>query len=275
VPASSGNGYEIKPFPRNRQLVSDAGWIAHRKHMIHGLVEVDVTQPRRIIRAQKARTGERLSFTAFVLASLGRAVDADRQVHGYRNWRNQIVIFDEVDATIAIEIEIAERKFPLIQVMRAINRRSIHNMHEEIRGIQAEPTRSPEMGFIRFFPLLPGFVRRLAYRVVARSPRLQKEHAGTVGMTSIGMFGLGGGWGLGMPAHTLSVTLGGIAEKPGAVEGHIEVREYLNVTLGFDHDLIDGAPAARFTQRFVDLIESGYGLIGQGISPDQGSAGST
>jgi pyruvate/2-oxoglutarate dehydrogenase complex dihydrolipoamide acyltransferase (E2) component len=28
----------------------------------------------------------------------------------------------------------------------------------------------------------------------------------------------------------------------------------------FDHDVIDGAPAARFTHRLMELIESGYGL---------------
>jgi hypothetical protein len=27
-----------------------------------------------------------------------------------------------------------------------------------------------------------------------------------------------------------------------------------------DHDVSDGAPAARFTRRLVELIESGYGL---------------
>jgi hypothetical protein len=31
-------------------------------------------------------------------------------------------------------------------------------------------------------------------------------------------------------------------------------------TPSFDHDIIDGAPAARFTQRLKELIESGYGL---------------
>ncbi|TMD02202.1 MAG: 2-oxo acid dehydrogenase subunit E2 [Chloroflexi bacterium] len=32
------------------------------------------------------------------------------------------------------------------------------------------------------------------------------------------------------------------------------------MTLSFDHAIIDGAPAARFTERLKDLIESGYGL---------------
>lgn len=270
MPASSGNGYEVRPFPRNRQLVLDAGWIAHRKHMIHGLVEVDVTEPRRIIREQKARTGEGLSFTAFVLACLGRAADSDRQVHAYRNWRNQMVLFDEVDALMTIEIEIQGRKFPLVHIVRAVNRRSTRDIHDEIRAVQAEPARSREMDFVRFFPLLPSFARRLAYRLLAQSPHLQKARAGTVGLTSVGMFGTGGGWGLGMPAHTLALTLGGIAQKPGVVEERIEIREYLSVTLSFDHDLVDGAPAARFTRRFVDLIESGHGLIDGDATSEQG-----
>ncbi len=40
----------------------------------------------------------------------------------------------------------------------------------------------------------------------------------------------------------------------------LKIREYPSVTVCFDHDIIDGAPAARFAQRFKELIESGYGL---------------
>jgi pyruvate/2-oxoglutarate dehydrogenase complex dihydrolipoamide acyltransferase (E2) component len=255
------NGYEVKPFPRNRQLVLDAGWLASRRHMIHALVEVDVTGPRRHIRAHRAQTGATLSFTAFVTACLGRAVDTNRHVHAYRNWRGQLVLFEHVDVIMAIEIELDGHKFPLVHIVRAANKRSFRNIHDEIRSIQAQPGRSPEMRFVRFFPRLPTFARRIVYRVVGKSPHLQKKHGGTVGLTSVGMFGTGSGWGLGMPAHTLAVTLGGIAEKPGIVDGRIETREYLCVTISFDHDIIDGAPAARFTQRFRELIESGYGLL--------------
>jgi pyruvate/2-oxoglutarate dehydrogenase complex dihydrolipoamide acyltransferase (E2) component len=34
----------------------------------------------------------------------------------------------------------------------------------------------------------------------------------------------------------------------------------LDLTVAFDHDVVDGAPAARFVKRLVELIESGYGL---------------
>jgi len=34
------------------------------------------------------------------------------------------------------------------------------------------------------------------------------------------------------------------------------------MTISVDHDIIDGAPLARFTQRLKELIENGYGLSG-------------
>jgi pyruvate/2-oxoglutarate dehydrogenase complex dihydrolipoamide acyltransferase (E2) component len=81
-----------------------------------------------------------------------------------------------------------------------------------------------------------------------------------VGVTSVGMFGKGAGWGIPITEHTLDLTLGGIAEKPSVVDGQIAIREYLCITVSLDHDLIDGAPAARFAMRLKELIESGYGL---------------
>ena len=81
-------------------------------------------------------------------------------------------------------------------------------------------------------------------------------------VTAVGMFGQGGGWGITMPNFTLTVTLGGIAEKPGVVEGRIEIREYLDMTVSVDHDIVDGAPAARFVNQLRGLVERGYGLVG-------------
>jgi pyruvate/2-oxoglutarate dehydrogenase complex dihydrolipoamide acyltransferase (E2) component len=88
-----------------------------------------------------------------------------------------------------------------------------------------------------------------------------KRHAGTVVVTAVGMFGRGPGWGLGfLPMHTLGLTVGGIGERLDLVDGQLSQREYLCVTISVDHDIVDGAPAARFAQRFRTLVESGYGL---------------
>jgi len=105
---------------------------------------------------------------------------------------------------------------------------------------------------------------------------VQKKYVGTVGITAVGMFGEGAGWGI-PPAtkHTLMITVGGIGVKPGVVDGHIASREYLSLAISFDHDMIDGAPAARFTERLKDLIESGYGLFDSTVETEQAVAPGT
>ena len=83
------------------------------------------------------------------------------------------------------------------------------------------------------------------------------------------MFGKGAGWGIPLTGHALYITLGGIAEKPGVVDGPIALREYLSLTMSFDHSNVDGAPAARFTGRLKDPIESGYGLDDSTVQSEQ------
>ena len=70
-------------------------------------------------------------------------------------------------------------------------------------------------------------------------------------------FGSGGGWGIGTGSlHSFGVLLGSMVKKPGVVDGRIAVCEHLYVGLSFNHDIVDGAPGARFARRFVRLLES-------------------
>jgi pyruvate/2-oxoglutarate dehydrogenase complex dihydrolipoamide acyltransferase (E2) component len=253
--------YEIVTFPRMRRLVVDVMRTARRKHMIHGLIEVDVTRARQYIREEEARTGEQLSFTAFVATCLGKAVDMNKYMHAKRNWRGQLVLFDEVDVNTMVEVQIEGHSHPLAHILKAVNKRTYQEISSEIQSVQAVGGGSDYGRSLAKFAYLPRFMRAPFYWIADKSPRTGKDNAGTVLLTAVGMFGEGGGWGIPLVSHTLCVTLGGIAEKPGVVEGRIEIREYLSLTITFDHDIIDGAPAARFAERFKDLIEAGYGLM--------------
>src|SRR5687768_8294938 len=93
-------GFRVVPFPSARRAILDYLAVARRKHVVHALVEVDVTLPRRTIREHRARTGESLSFTAYVIASLAAAVDQDRSVQAYRMGRRRLVVFDDVDVCV-------------------------------------------------------------------------------------------------------------------------------------------------------------------------------
>ncbi|WP_242342819.1 2-oxo acid dehydrogenase subunit E2 [Anaeromyxobacter terrae] len=240
----------------------DALEIGVRRHMVHALLELDVSRARELLR-ELERSGEKLSFTAFVVASLARAIDADRRLHAYRDWRNRLVLFDEVDVVTLVESEVDAVAIP--HVVRAANRRTLREIHDEIRRIQAEPGASAQRSgaLMRLSALTPGLLRRLFFRVLRRNPHWLKRTAGTALVTSVGMFGLGAGWVVGIvPLHTLCLTVGGITRKPGLVDGRVEPREYLSLTASVDHDIVDGAPAARFARHLRELIEGAEVLRG-------------
>ena len=260
--SESQANYRVVPFPQMRQVYVDSLHLGYRKHTIHALIEADVTHARRIIAGHKANTGESLSFTAFVLACLGQAVDRNHYMHAYRNWRNQLVLFDEVDVTTMIEVQAGDARFPLPHVIRAANKRTFRDIHDEIRGHQVARERQPNPyeRLLPLYTLVPGPLRRLAWKALFRCPHLAKRNVGTTILTSVGMFGDGAGWGIAMPLYTLGVTLGSIVDRPVRAGDQIEMREHLCMTLSFDHDIVDGAPAARFAQHFKELLASAYGL---------------
>lgn len=256
----SHDGYKTVPFPRMRSIVRAIARVAKHKYIMRGLVEIDVTRARQLIREHKSRTGENLSFTAFLAACVGHAVEMNKSVHAYRKWRHQLVLFDDVDINIQVERDRQGQEFSLPYIVRGANRKTVRAIHEEIRTAQAHPVSGREVKATTWVTLLPSFMQQMLFWVASKSPHLFKQQAGTVELNAIGMFGSRGGWGIHIPFHTLSIVVGGIARKPGVVDEPIEIREYLYLTINFDHDMIDGAPAARFTQQLIDLIESGYGL---------------
>jgi hypothetical protein len=260
--SARGEPFYTEPIPKMRRFAFDAGHLGRQRHIIHGLLEVDVTEARAAMRAHKQRTGETLSFTAFIITCLAKAVESHPHVHAYRDWRNRLVIFQDVNVNTMMEVEMDGHKVPMPHIFKAVNRRSFGEVHDELRSSRAAPEDTAESRFMRGFLLLPAFLRHAFYWVVMRVPHVFRAYSSSVLVTAVGMFGRGGGWGIPMPNFTLTVTVGGIEEKPGVVEGRIEIREYLDLTVSIDHDIVDGAPAARFANTFRELIESAYGLPG-------------
>ena len=254
----SENPYTYKSFSPNRQVMTDVLDAASRRHMIHGLIEVDITKPHQHLQEIKEQIGESLSFTGFIIYCCARAVDMDKKIHAYRDWRNRLIIFDDVDIATAVERTIEGEKGVIFTVIRAANRKSVKEIHQEIR--QAQSNKTEKVQGSQWIGSVPGFIRRLFFRVLGRAPHQMKEIAGTVLLTSLGMFGSGAGWGIPMVRHSLNVTVGGIVNRPCLNGNHLENREHLCLTISFDHDITDGAPAARFINQFKELVESGSGL---------------
>ena len=267
--------YQLVPYPKMRRATAVVLRSFQRKPMMHGLIEVDVTMARELLREHKARTGESLSFTAFIIGCVGKAVEEHKTVQAYRQGWKHLVVFDDVDVATVIERDVAGQKVPLVYVIRAVNRKTFREIHHEIRANQVQKTAKSVLGFTAL-PFLPAVLfTRLLYRMLRTFPQLHKRVVGTVGVTAVGMFGKGYGWGIPVAAASLAVTLGGIASKPGVIDGHIAIRDYLCMTLSFDHRITDGGPAARFAERLKELIESGYGLDDSMVASEQARARET
>jgi hypothetical protein len=95
--------YTIKPFPPTRHFFVDGMEFGGRKHCIHGLIEVHVTNPRQRLLEIKRRTGESISFTGFIIYCCARVVHQNKLAHAYRDWRNRLILFDEVDIYVPVE----------------------------------------------------------------------------------------------------------------------------------------------------------------------------
>jgi len=172
---------------------------------------------------------------------------------------------------LPIEHDVAGQKHIMPAIIRAANRKTIREIHHEIRAAQVQDVEKVlKEGVLSLPTLLLGPFLWVFSWIGRRYPQMWKKSVGTVGITAVGMFGKGAGWGIPPASPTpLMMTVGGIGQKPGVVDGHIAIRDYLSLTISFDHEIIDGAPAARFTERLKELIESGYGLDDPTVETEQ------
>jgi pyruvate/2-oxoglutarate dehydrogenase complex dihydrolipoamide acyltransferase (E2) component len=263
---------QIVAFPRLQHQAIDWMELSHRKHTMYGLIDVDVTDARRAIKQHRAHTGTPISLTAFIIWCLAHAVSADPAMQAYRLGRQRLVLFEEVDVAIMVERSVDGVRMPLPYVVRAAHAKSLDQIGLELREVQQRKPEDFALGsvpprlrwiFEHGLPVwlaLPTTLRRLVWTWTLADPYRRKRLTGTVGLTSVGMFGRGVGWGVTPMGHTLAVVVGGLTSRPALVGSSIQPREYLCLTLTLDHDVVDGAPAARFTTRFKDLIESCAGL---------------
>jgi pyruvate/2-oxoglutarate dehydrogenase complex dihydrolipoamide acyltransferase (E2) component len=255
----AGQAHDVVPFPRyQRQLID---WLElNVRHPVYLLFDADVTEVRRAIRGYRTEMSAPLSLTAYITACFARAIDEHKLLHAYRKGRKSLVLFDDVDIAMPIERDLESQKVPIPCIIRAANRKTLSEIDREIRI--AKTGENPQSGAMKWLPIwltLPAFTRRFILRRLLASPVRRKGITGTAMVSAAGMFGVGPAWGISPPSYTVSLLMGALTKQ--AVAGnHGGLRESLSLTICVDHDVVDGAVAARFGQRFKELIEAATGL---------------
>lgn len=179
--------------------------------------------------------------------------------------RRRRVVFHDVDVAVMIERTVEGVAVPLPKVLRSTDAKSLEEIESEIRaaGSQAiSGTRDYELGrrrspvLMRLFYRLPQFLRLAVMRSILRNPERRKRTMGTVIVTSVASDIRFPGWNIPKTMHNLAVGLGSVVRKPRVVGNDVLPRDVLHLTVVLDHDVVDGAPAARFASRLVRNLES-------------------
>lgn len=263
----SPQNYRIIEFPKSRLATFDIGAVGKRKHYVSAFLELDVTVAREKVRSAKADRGAPITFTSWLLKTIGDAIGRHKEVAAFRCGRRRLMVFDDAALSIVVEKELDGAKVPIPLVIRKVNGKSVEEIAAEIekakserfaagRAVLGQGASAAEKLYYR----LPGKLRRLAWRFILSRPRLAYEKMGNAVFTSVGMMGRVNGWFTQTSVHPISFGVGSITRKPLVVGDGIEAREVLHMTLLVDHDAVDGAPLARFVKDLSEGIESGAGL---------------
>lgn len=254
---SSKKGYRSIPLSFNRKTVIASASVTRQKNAFHSLTEIDITEPRVIIKQHYEKTGEKLSFTAYIVLCLANALKDHPHLNSFIKGR-RLILLDDITISVLVERELGEEKVPEPVVIKSTQSKSYRQINNEIRD--AKKHKSDKLGsltgktWIRF---IPGFLMKTFVRIADRNIRMAKAY-GKIGVTAVGMFSKEALWFIPHGPATVLVTVGSISNKVIENDGRQESREHLYLTVSFDHNIVDGAPASRFMSQFIELVKSGH-----------------
>ena len=179
-------GHKAIPFPVNRRVAAAAAAVAKGRPTIHAITEIDISEPRRIMREHKQQTGETLSLTAYVVACLARVVAENPEMNSFHKGRKLILLSDVTIGTF-VEREIDGENAPEPIGIRAAQSKSYRQIHDEIRAAQrgrgGQYGSLSGMEWIRFIPF---FLLRPFIRAASHSVSMIKRLSIVVGCARVG-----------------------------------------------------------------------------------------
>jgi pyruvate/2-oxoglutarate dehydrogenase complex dihydrolipoamide acyltransferase (E2) component len=258
--------YKIYKFPKTRIATIDVCAIGKQKHHVAAIIEVDVTASREKIKQYKRKINK-ISFTAWMIKVISHTIKDYEQAAAYLKGKRKFVIFTDINVSIIVEKDLNGIKVPIPLIIEKANEKSIESITKQINDARNRKLTDNDIvlhdrssRLDKFYYTLPGFIRRCFWRYLLKHPNVAFGKMGNVSITSIGMMGNVNGWFIPVSVHPICFGISKLTKKPVVVDDAIKIREILNMTVLLDHDVIDGAPMARFISDLSENIEKGTGL---------------
>ncbi len=259
--------YRIQKFPSTRIATIDVCETGKQKHHVTALIELDVSTSREKIRLYNRGNSNKISFTAWLISVISFTVKKYDTASSFLKGNSKLVIFNDINISIAVEKNLNGEKIPIPLVIEKANERSIESITKQIADAKNEKLTEEDIvlnkktsRLEKIYYVLPGFIRRQVWKYILGHPHLAFNKMGNVAFTSVGMMGKVNGWFIPISVHPLCFGISSVIKKPVVIENKIEIREILKMSVLLDHDVIDGAPMARFISDLSKNIENGINL---------------
>ena len=257
------DSYRFQNIPRSRIATFDIFAVGLNKHHIVAILEFDVTETRARLRNSR-KNGINISFNGWLIKVIGDVLHKHSEASAYLYNKKKLIIFNDINVSLIVEKKIGDAKVPLPLVIEKTNEKSAQEITSEIEKAKSQVLTSDDIvlkkrstSSERFYYHLPGFLRRLFWKVLLINPKTAFRTMGNVAVTPVGMMGKINGWFIHKSVHPISFGVGSILKKPVVFENEIKIKEILNMTILVDHDVIDGAPMVRFLDDLTNYIETG------------------
>lgn len=259
--------YKTEVFPDSRIASIDVCEIGKHRHHIVGLLEFDVTDSRRKIREYNKKNQKKISFNAWLIHVIGKTIKNHETAGSYLVGKKNLIIFEDINISIIVEKKLNGTKVPIPLIIEKVNEISIESIAAKISIAKNQELTQKDITLQkkakqteRIYYLLPRFLRLLFWKYLLKHPKFAFNKMGNVAFTSIGMMGKINGWFIPISVHPICFGIGSIIKKPTVIDNKIAIREILNVSILIDHDVMDGAPMARFINELRTNIENGLNL---------------
>jgi pyruvate/2-oxoglutarate dehydrogenase complex dihydrolipoamide acyltransferase (E2) component len=248
-------GYKSVPLGFNRKMVIVSAGITRQRNIIHCITEVDISKARERIRNHFEKTGEKLSFTAYIVTCLAKIISQNPALNSFIRGR-RIILLDEVTVSVLVERELEGEKVPEPIGISGAGTMSFYEVSTKIREAQKKQgERIGSLSGMTWVRFIPQFLLKTFIRIADKNLYLAKKY-GKIAVTAVGMNASYPLWFIPHGSATVLLTIGSINRKTVYIEGEFTAREYLCLTVSFDHDIIDGAPATRFMNQLIEKISS-------------------
>lgn len=182
------------------------------------------------IRQRLCQDGVDLSYNDLLVYILGRALREHPKINASMEG-DRIKIWQQIHIGLAVDTDMGL----LVPVVRNVDRKGLVQLASETRA--------------------------LIERAKAGQCTPYELSGGTFTLTNLGMFGIDSFTPIINLPECAILGAGRIKARPAVFKDQIATRHRMWLSLTFDHRLVDGAPAARFMQRVMQLIEHPHLLL--------------